>query len=92
MSYYNSDIWPIPINLSARMAASQRVLAVLLHEEVGGAVDAEVGDHGWSLQPCHLVRLMTKVTPTKFARLRLTVVSRGMGARPYLNAKSVAPN
>ncbi len=70
----------------------QRVVAVLSHEEVGGAVDAEVGDHGWSLQPCHLVRLMTKVTPTKFARLRLTVVSRGMGARPYLNAKSVAPN
>ena len=49
MSYYNSDIWPTPINLSARMAASQRVLAVLLHEEVSGAVDAEVGDHGWSL-------------------------------------------
>jgi hypothetical protein len=59
---------------------------------LGGAVDVEVGDHGRSLQPCHLVRLMTKVTPTKFARLRLTVVSRGMGARPYLNAKSVAPN
>ena len=28
----------------------RRVLAVLLHEEVGGAVDVEIGDHHFSMQ------------------------------------------
>ncbi len=70
----------------------RRVLAVPLHEEVGGAVDVEVGDHRRFLQPCHLVRFLTKVTPKKLKCLRLTVFDYGMGLWPYLNAKSVPPN
>ncbi len=70
----------------------RRVLAVALHEDVGGAVDVEVGDHGWSKQPCHLVRLMPKVTPTKLKCLRLTIVGTGVNVLFHLNAISVAPN
>ncbi len=68
------------------------LFAALLHEQVGGAVDVEVGDHDRSLQPRHLVRLMTKVTPTKLKCLCLTVFSRGMSVRPHLNAMSIAPD
>ncbi len=78
------------------MISFRRHLGIFLqnwfHEKDGTAPDVEVGDHGRSLQPYHLVRLMTKVTPTKLKCLRLTVFSRGIGARPDLNARSVAPN
>ncbi len=49
----------------------RRVLVEYLHEELGGAVDVEIEDHGRSLQSCHLVRLMPKVTPTKLKCLRM---------------------
>jgi hypothetical protein len=68
------------------------IIAVVLHEEVGGAVGVEIEDHGRSKQPCHLVRLMPKVTPTKLKCLRLTIVGTGVNVLSHLNAISVAPN
>ncbi len=75
---------PIALSPLRYRGMDRRVLAVLLHERLGAAVDVDIEDHGRSLQqPCHLVRLMTKVTPTKLKCLRLTVFNRGIGARPH---------
>ncbi len=69
-----------------------RVGAVLLYEGLGAAVDIEVGDHGRSLQPCHLVRLMTELTPAELDCLRLAIVGTGVNVLSHLNAMPLVPN
>ena len=93
MSYYNSDIWPTSSNLSRPHGGlDRRVLAVVLHEEVGGAADVEDGDHRQNLEPGYFARLSAEFTPAEIDCLHLAIVGIGMSLLCHLNAILLAPN
>ena len=70
----------------------RRVVAVVLHDEVGGAVDVEVGDHRQNLEPGYLVRPSTEFTPAELDCLRLAIVGTGVNVLSHLNAMPLVPN
>ena len=70
----------------------RRVVAVLLHEDLGGAVDVEVGDHCQNLEPRYFIGLSTEFTPAEFDCLRLAIVGTGVNVLSHLNAMPLAPN
>ncbi len=70
----------------------RRVLAVLLHEGVGGAVDIEVGGHRQKLEPGYSIRLFTEFTPAELDCLNLAIVGTGVSVLSHLNAMPLAPN
>ncbi len=71
---------------------NRRVLAVLLHEGVGGAVYVEVGDHRQKLEPGYSIRLSTEFTPAELDCLRLAIVGTGVNVLSHLNAAPLGPN
>jgi hypothetical protein len=69
-----------------------RVLAVLLHEEVGGSVDIEVGGHRQKLEPGYSIRLSTEFTPADLDCLHFAIVGTRVSVLRHFNAMSLAPN
>ncbi len=69
-----------------------RVLAVALHEQGGGSVDVEVGDHCQKLEPGYFIGLSTEFTPTELDCLHLAIFGIAASDLSHFNAVPLAPN
>ncbi len=70
----------------------RRVLAELLNEEGGGAVDVQVGGHRRALEPGYFIWLSTEFTPAELDCPHLAIVGAGVSLLSHLNAMPLAPN
>ena len=70
----------------------RRVLSVLLYEDVGAAVDVDVGGHCQKLEPRYFIGLSTEFKPTELDCLHLAIFGIAASDLSHLNAVPLAPN